>query len=85
MEDDARAVAERRRARNVELLARARVPLGKDLRERAAELAARSRYEDASRSERIGDRVLQRCLTRSSSQRMFRSSGSAASYSRVTS
>ncbi len=73
----------------------AHVPLGpaqgedvvirEDFTQRGAELAARAGYEDAaaSRSERIGDRVLQRPRTRSSSQRMPCSSGSAGSYSSV--
>ena len=52
--------------------------------ERGAQLAAGPRYEDASRSERIGLSVLHRCLTRGSSQGTPCSSGSAGSYSRVT-
>jgi hypothetical protein len=54
--------------------------------QRAAELAACARDQDpaASRTERIGDAVLQRCLTRGSSQGSPFSSGSAGSYSSVT-
>ena len=57
-----------------------------DLRQRAAELAARARDQDptVSRCERIGDSVLQRCRTRGSFQGTPCSSGSAASYSSVT-
>ncbi len=56
------------------------------LRERGAELAARARdqHAAASRSERIGDVVPQRCLTRGSAQHRPCSSGSAGSYSSVT-
>ena len=63
-----------------QLVARERLP------ERAAELAAGPGQEDASRSrsERIGDAVLQRWRTRSSSHGIPCSSGSAGSYSRVT-
>ena len=52
--------------------------------ERGPELAAGARYDDVSRAERIGDVVLQRWRTRSSSHGMPCSSGSAASYSSVT-
>jgi hypothetical protein len=55
------------------------------LGERTAELAARAGDQDPlSRSERIGDVVLQRSRTRGSFQGMPCSSGSAGSYSSVT-
>jgi hypothetical protein len=55
------------------------------LGERTTELAARAGDQDPlSRSERIGDGVLQRSRTRGSSQGMPCSSGSAGSYSSVT-
>ena len=58
------------------------------LDERAAELAPRAGYDDAaaasSRPDRIGDDVLQSCLTRGSSHGISCSSGSAGSYSSVT-
>ena len=58
---------------------------GKGLSERVTELAARPRDQDAaSRSDRIGDFVLQRSTTRGSSQASWCSSGSAGSYSSVT-
>jgi len=54
--------------------------------ERAAELAARARDQDAtaSRADRIGVLVLHRCATRGSFQGIVCSSGSAGSYSCVT-
>ncbi len=56
------------------------------LLQRASELAARSRDQDASlsRSDRIGDWTLQRWATRGSFQGMPCSSGSAPSYSSLT-
>jgi hypothetical protein len=69
---------------DIELLTRPRVRLRKDLGQRLAELATRAGYEDASRSDRIGDDVLQSPRTRGSSQGMPCSSGSAGSYSSVT-
>jgi hypothetical protein len=55
------------------------------LGQRGAELAAwAGDQEAASRSERIGERVAHRCLTRSSSHGMACSSGSVGSYSSVT-
>src|SRR4029450_4507768 len=62
-------------------------PIGrrKHLGQRGAELAARAGdQEAASRSERSGERVAHRCLTRSSSHGMPCSSGSVGSYSSVT-
>ena len=61
--------------------------------ERAAELAGSAgddnacrgaAYDDASRADRIGDRVLHRSTTRGSSQGISCSSGSDGSYSSVT-
>ena len=77
-------VAQRERLRDVELVPRPGVRIRERLAERGAELAAGPRYEDASRSERIGLSVLHRCLTRGSSQGIPCSSGSVGSYSRVT-
>ena len=57
---------------------------GERLEQRRAELPARAGYDDVSRSERIGDVVLQRWRMRSSSHGMPCSSGFAASYSSVT-
>ena len=75
----------RQRLGDVELRARARIGLGEDLAQRGAELAARAGdQETASRSERIGDSVLQRCATRGSFQGNSCSSGSLRSYSSVT-
>ena len=58
------------------------------LDERVAELPAGAGYDDAaaalSRLDRIGDLVLQRCLTRQSSHGISCSSGSCGSYSSVT-
>jgi hypothetical protein len=77
-----------RRRRDVPVRVRQRDDLvgGEGPGERAAELAARPGDQDAarSRSDRIGDVVLQRCLTRGSSQGTSCSSGSAGSYSSVT-
>src|SRR6266536_5655288 len=72
--------------RDVELVARACVSLGEDLGEGSAELPAGPGDQDAawSRSDRIGDFVLQRSTTRGSSQGTSCSSGSAGSYSSVT-
>ena len=57
----------------------------KFLRKRAAELAGRAGDQDPlSRSDKIGDVVLQRWRTRGSSHAMPCSSGSAGSYSSVT-
>jgi hypothetical protein len=76
----------RRRLGDVPLTSRQRDDLvrGELLDERSAELAAGAGYDDASRADRTGDVVLQRCLTRSSSQGMPCSSGSVGSYSCVT-
>ena len=83
VEDDLGIDGERRR--DVELLARARVGVRKRLAQRGAELAARAGdQETASRSERMGDSVLQRCATRESFQGNSCSSGSSRSYSSVT-
>ena len=62
------------------------VVAGEGLGERDAELAARAGDQDPllSRSDRIGDFVLQRSITRGSSHGNPFSSGSAASYSSVT-
>ena len=58
---------------------------GEGLGERAAELAVRAGDQDAaSRSDRTGDCVLQRCLMRGSFHGIPCSSGSAGSYSSVT-
>ena len=75
---------ERERLRDVELGARARVGLGEDLAQRRAKLAARARNQTTSRSDRIGDLVLQRSATRGSFHATPCSSGWAASYSSVT-
>ena len=74
----------RRRQRHVPLGERERNRAGKRLAEGGAELAAGAGYDDASRAERIGDDVLQRWRTRSSSHGIPRSSGFAGSYSSVT-
>ena len=71
---------ERRRPSRRASAARAR----ERLEQRRAELPARAGYDDASRADRIGDVVLQRWRTRSSSHGMPCSSGSAGSYSSVT-
>jgi hypothetical protein len=68
---------------------RERLDVREYLGERATELAARTAYDDLaevawSRSDRIGDCVLQSCLTRGSSQGTPCSSGSSGSYSSVT-
>ena len=74
--------------RDVPLRARqGRYLIGRErLDERAPELPARAGDQDAarSRSDRVGDVVLQRCFTRGSSQAISCSSGSSASYSSVT-
>jgi hypothetical protein len=69
---------------HVPLGSRQAARIGKCLEQSGAELAAGSGYDGASRAERIGDCVLQRCLTRSSSHGMPCSSGFAGSYSSVT-
>lgn len=70
---------------DVPLLPPERERLRELLRERAAELPGRAGDQDPlSRSDRIGDVVLQRSRTRGSSHGMPCSSGSAASYSSVT-
>src|SRR5206468_5596742 len=75
----------RDRLRDVELRARARGCLRKGLLQRDAELPAGAGDQDTlSRSDRIGDLVLQRSTTRGSFQGTPCSSGSAASYSSVT-
>ena len=74
-----RLQAGRRRERDVPVGARQRARLGKRLGERVAELPARAGDQDAaavSRSERSGDRVLQRSTTRGSFQGTPCSSGS---------
>jgi len=71
--------------RDVELGARTSIRLREDFLQRGAELAARAGdQETASRSERIGDSVLQRCATRASFHGTSYSSGSSRSYSWVT-
>ena len=83
MENEIRLDGERRG--DVELLARPCVGVRKGLAQRGAELAAcAGDQETASRSERIGDSVLQRCATRGSFQGNSCSSGSSRSYSSVT-
>jgi len=87
VQDEIRVEPLRRRERDVPLGTRERRRAGERLDERGAELAAGARYEDAapwSRSERIGDRVLQRSTTRGSFHGTPFSSGSAGSYSSVT-
>ena len=71
-------------AERVHLRARQAARTRECLDERGAKLAAGSGYDDASRVDRIGDCVLQRWRTRSSSQGMPCSSGFAGSYSSVT-
>jgi hypothetical protein len=75
-----------RALRDVELTARERLGLGEDLDERSTELPARARDQGEawSRSDRIGDLVLQSSATRGSSHGTSCSSGSAGSYSSVT-
>ena len=71
--------------RDVEICTRPGVRVWKDLLQRGAELAAGAGdQETASRSERIGDSVLQRCATRGSFHGTSCSSGSSRSYSSVT-
>jgi hypothetical protein len=86
VENQIRPLEGRRRFRNVPVLVADGDYLvrGEGFLQRSAELAARARDQDASRSDRIGDCVLQRCFTRGSSQGRLCSSGSAGSYSRVT-
>jgi len=79
-----RAEPARRRRGDVPARARQAERAGERLEQRGAELAAGAGYDDASRSDRIGDVVLQRCLTRSSSHGTPCSSGFAESYSSVT-
>src|SRR5262249_46358031 len=75
----------RGRPRDGQLPPRARVRPPKGPPQRGAELAACARYEEtASRSDRIGDLVLQRSTTRGSFHGTPCSSGSAGSYSSVT-
>ena len=75
----------RRGELDVPLLARQSERVGKLFAERAAELAGCAGDQDPlSRSERVGDVVLQRSRTRGSSHGIPCSSGSAASYSSVT-
>ena len=73
-----------RRQRDVPLCTSQAARTGKRLEQRRAELAAGAGYEDVSRSERIGDFVLHKWRTRSSSHGTPPSSGFAASYSSVT-
>ena len=75
-----------RRPDHVEGIDGARIGRREDLAERRPELAAGAGYEHAarSRSDRIGDCVLQRCLTRASAQQTPCSSGSSGSNSTVT-
>ena len=81
-------VERRRRERHVPRVVREREDVvGREgLLQRAAELAAGAGDQDspASRSERIGDFVLQRSTTRGSFHGNPCSSGSAGSYSSVT-
>jgi len=74
-----------RRELDVPLVAAEGTRLWKFVRQRAAELPGGAGDQDPlSRSERIGDVVLQRWRTRGSSHAMPCSSGSAGSYSSVT-
>ena len=83
MEDEIRL--DRERLGDVQVGAPARVCLRKGLAQRGAELAAGAGDQvTASRSDRIGDFVLQRSATRGSFHATPCSSGSAASYSSVT-
>ena len=87
MEHEARrSVQPRRRQNDVPLGVGERKRVRKLFTERDAELAACAGDQDAarSRSDRIGDFVLQRAITRGSSQGTPYSSGSAGSYSCVT-
>jgi len=79
------------RLANVPVLARqcSRLDVGECLDKRAAELPPGPGYDDLaevalSRSDRVGDWVLQTCLTRGSSHGTSCSSGSSGSYSSVT-
>lgn len=87
VENEIGPVVESRR-RDVEGLPHAGVGIWERLGERGAELAAgpcdQDTATDASRPERIGDCVLQRCLTRRSFHGTTCSSGWWASYSCVT-
>jgi len=75
----------RRRELDVPAAAVERDGVRKFLRKRATELTGRTGDQDPlSRSDRIGDVVLQRSRTRGSSHAMPCSSGSAGSYSSVT-
>ena len=75
----------RRRELDIPVVPSERKRLGELLRERAAELPGCAGDQDSlSRSDRIGDVVLQRSRTRGSSHAMSCSSGSAGSYSSVT-
>jgi hypothetical protein len=85
MQDEIRRLELGRRQLDVPLLAAECKRLWELLGERAAELAGRAGDQDPlSRSDRIGDEVLQRSRTRGSSHAMPCSSGSAGSYSSVT-
>ena len=84
MEDEIDFADRRRRKRDVPVGPGEAERARKGLAERGSELAARSGYDNASRAESVGDEVLQRWRTRSSSQGMPCSSGFAASYSSVT-
>jgi len=80
-----RLEARRRRKLDVPVVAAQRTSVRKLLGERPPELTGSTGDQDSlSRSERIGDVVLQRSRTRGSSHGMPCSSGSAASYSSVT-
>ena len=85
MQDQIQRLELGRRQREVPVAPAERERVRKLLRERAAELPGRAGDQDPlSRSERIGDVVLQRSRTRGSSHAMPCSSGSAGSYSSVT-
>ena len=84
VQNEPRLIVEREPS-DVELFARARVSLRKDLGEGSPELpAGAGDQETLSRSDKIGDLVLQSSTTRGSSQGIPYSSGSAGSYSSVT-
>jgi hypothetical protein len=83
MENELGVEGERRG--DVELLAGPAIRPREGLLQRGAELAACAGDQvTASRSDRIGDSVLQRCATRGSFQGNSCSSGSSRSYSSVT-
>ena len=84
VEDEVDRAERPRRERDVPVGAGKAERTREGLAERGSELAARAGYDDASRAESVGDEVLQRWRTRSSSQGMPCSSGFAASYSSVT-